>query len=49
MRAFFLPYLLSTTGLKYNLLTTEEAFLSAANATGGKTSPLWAQAGTNIL
>eukprot|EP01032_Pedospumella_encystans_P012911 gene12911-14901_t len=31
-------------GLKYNLLTTEEAFLSAANATGGKTSPLWAQA-----
>lgn len=30
---------------KYNLLTTEDAFNSAANATGGKTSPLWAQAG----
>jgi cation-transporting ATPase 13A1 len=32
-------------GEKYNLLTTEEAFNAAANATGGKTSPLWAQAG----
>ena len=31
---------------KYNLLTTEDAFNSAANATGGKTSPLWAQSGT---
>jgi magnesium-transporting ATPase (P-type) len=33
-------------GVKYNLLTTEEAFNSATAASGGKTSPLWAQAGT---
>jgi hypothetical protein len=32
-------------GAKYNLLTTEEAFLSATAATGGKTSLLWGQAG----
>lgn len=36
----------SALATKYNLLTTEEAFNSAVAATGGKTSPLWAQAGT---
>jgi hypothetical protein len=35
-------------GEKYNLLTTEESFNAAANATGGKTSPLWAQAGSYL-
>ena len=35
----------TTLGSKYNLLTTEECFNSAVNATGGKTSLLWAQAG----
>lgn len=38
----------SKLGLKYNLLTTEEAYNSAAAATGGKASPLWAQAGSEL-
>lgn len=39
----------SKLGLKYNLLTTEEAFNSAVAATGGKTSTLWAQAGEYLI
>lgn len=31
--------------MKYNLVTTEEIFLLAINATGGKTSKLWTFAG----
>ena len=33
--------------MKYNLVTTEETFLLAINATGGKTSKLWTFAGWN--
>jgi len=35
--------------MKYNLVTTEEIFLLAINATGGKTSKLWTFAGWRMI